>query len=312
MGERVLIALGGNAMTGPDGSAAPEDQRRAIEEAMRHVAELRAHGHQVILTHGNGPQVGNVLLKNQLSADVVPPVPLDWCVATTQATIGTLVLNALGGRTAVVVTRTLVDAADPAFADPVKPIGRYFTEEEAARFERFGETWRRFDKGWRRVVASPEPVEILDAEAAVALMESGFTVVAAGGGGVPVVREPDGTLRGVAAVIDKDLAAAVLARDVKASTLVIATNVPNAFVGYGTPQQRPIGRVTPEELRALQAEGHFARGSMGPKIEAAARFVENGGERAVITTLERIGEALDGEVGTVVRAAAGLGTGENG
>lgn len=299
-------------MTGPDGSAAPEDQRRAIEEAMRHVAELRAHGHQVILTHGNGPQVGNVLLKNQLSADVVPPVPLDWCVATTQATIGTLVLNALGGRTAVVVTRTLVDAADPAFADPVKPIGRYFTEEEAARFERFGETWRRFDKGWRRVVASPEPVEILDAEAAVALMESGFTVVAAGGGGVPVVREPDGTLRGVAAVIDKDLAAAVLARDVKASTLVIATNVPNAFVGYGTPQQRPIGRVTPEELRALQAEGHFARGSMGPKIEAAARFVENGGERAVITTLERIGEALDGEVGTVVRAAAGLGTGENG
>jgi carbamate kinase len=312
VGERVLIALGGNAMTGPDGSAAPEDQRRAIEEAMRHVAELRAHGHQVILTHGNGPQVGNVLLKNQLSADVVPPVPLDWCVATTQATIGTLVLNALGGRTAVVVTRTLVDAADPAFADPVKPIGRYFSEEEAARFERFGETWRRFDKGWRRVVASPEPVEILDAEAAVALMESGFTVVAAGGGGVPVVREPDGTLRGVAAVIDKDLAAAVLARDVKASTLVIATNVPNAFVGYGTPQQRPIGRVTPEELRALQAEGHFARGSMGPKIEAAARFVENGGERAVITTLERIGEALDGEVGTVVRAAAGLGTGENG
>lgn len=299
-------------MTGPDGSAAPEDQRRAIEEAMRHVAELRAHGHQVILTHGNGPQVGNVLLKNQLTADVVPPVPLDWCVATTQATIGTLVLNALGGRTAVVVTRTLVDAADPAFADPVKPIGRYFSEEEAARFERFGETWRRFDKGWRRVVASPEPVEILDAEAAVALMESGFTVVAAGGGGVPVVREPDGTLRGVAAVIDKDLAAAVLARDVKASTLVIATNVPNAFVGYGTPQQRPIGRVTPEELRALQAEGHFARGSMGPKIEAAARFVENGGERAVITTLERIGEALDGEVGTVVRAAAGLGTGENG
>ena len=299
-------------MTGPDGSAAPEDQRRAIEEAMRHVAELRARGHQVILTHGNGPQVGNVLLKNQLTADVVPPVPLDWCVATTQATIGTLVLNALGGRTAVVVTRTLVDAADPAFADPVKPIGRYFSEEEAARFERFGETWRRFDKGWRRVVASPEPVEILDAEAAVALMESGFTVVAAGGGGVPVVREPDGTLRGVAAVIDKDLAAAVLARDVKASTLVIATNVPNAFVGYGTPQQRPIGRVTPEELRALQAEGHFARGSMGPKIEAAARFVENGGERAVITTLERIGEALDGEVGTVVRAAAGLGTGENG
>lgn len=288
-------------MTGPDGGAAPDDQRRAVEEATRHIADLLARGHQVIITHGNGPQVGNVLLKNQLTADVVPPVPLDWCVATTQATIGNLILNALGGRTAVVVTRTLVDPADPAFADPVKPIGRYFTEAEAARFERFGETWRRFDRGWRRVVASPEPLEILDADAAAALMESGFTVVAAGGGGVPVVREPDGTLRGVAAVIDKDLAAALLARAVKATTLVIATNVDHAYAAYGTPEQRPIGRVTPEEMRALQAEGHFARGSMGPKIEAAVRFVEGGGERAVITSLERIGEALEGTIGTVVQ-----------
>ncbi|MEV5407709.1 carbamate kinase [Thermopolyspora sp. NPDC052614] len=301
MGERVLIALGGNAMTGPDGNAAPDEQRHAVEEATRHIAALLARGHQVIITHGNGPQVGNVLLKNQLTADVVPPVPLDWCVATTQATIGNLILNALGGRTAVVVTRTLVDPADPAFADPVKPIGRYFTEAEARRFERLGETWRRFDRGWRRVVASPEPLEILDADAAAALMEDGFTVVAAGGGGVPVVRDPDGTLRGVAAVIDKDLAAALLARAVKATTLVIATNVDHAYAGYGTPDQRPIGRVTPEQMRALQAEGHFARGSMGPKIEAAVRFVEDGGERAVITSLERIGEALDGRIGTVVQ-----------
>jgi carbamate kinase len=136
-------------------------------------------------------------------------------------------------------------------------------------------------------------------------MEAGYTVVAAGGGGVPVVREPDGSLRGVAAVIDKDLAAAVLARDVKATTLVIATNVPHAYVGYGTPRQRPIGRVTPGELRALQAEGHFARGSMGPKIEAALRFVEGGGDRAVITALENIGEALDGRTGTVVQGGPG-------
>ena len=172
----------------------------------------------------------------------------------------------------MVVTRTLVDAADPAFADPVKPIGRYFSEEEAARFERFGETWRRFDKGWRRVVASPEPLEILDAAGrGRAAWTSGFTVVAAGGGGVPVVREPDGTLRGVEAVIDKDLAAAVLARDVEATTLVIATNVPHAFVGYGTPRQRPdragdarrsCGRCRPR--------GTSPRGSMGPKVEAAA------------------------------------------
>lgn len=142
-------------MTGPDGGASPDAQRRAVEQAMRHVAALIADGHQVTLTHGNGPQVGNLILKNQLAAHVVPPVPLDWCGAQTQATIGTLVLNALDGRAAVVVTRTLVDPADPAFQDPVKPIGRYFSEAEARRFEELGQTWRRFDRGWRRVVASP-------------------------------------------------------------------------------------------------------------------------------------------------------------
>jgi carbamate kinase len=300
VGERVLIALGGNAMTTPDGSAAPGDQRQAIERAMRHVAELLDGGRQVILTHGNGPQVGNIMVKNQLATGVVPPVPLDWCVAQTQATIGTLVLNALARPAAVLVTRTLVDPADPAFANPVKPIGRYFSEEEARRFERRGETWRRFERGWRRVVASPEPLEILDADAAVALMTAGYTVVAAGGGGVPVARGADGTLRGVEAVIDKDLAAAVLARAVQASALVIATDVPCVVASYGTPDARPIGRTTLGELRELRAAGHFPAGSMGPKVDAALRFVAGGGGRAVITALEHIGDALDGEAGTVV------------
>ncbi|GAT65973.1 carbamate kinase [Planomonospora sphaerica] len=301
MGERVLIALGGNAMTASDGSASPGDQRRAVEGAMGHVAALLAAGHQVVLTHGNGPQVGNLVLKNQLAADVVPPVPLDWCGAQTQATIGTLVLNALEGRAAVVVTRTLVDPADPAFADPVKPIGRYFTEDEARRFEVLGQTWRRFERGWRRVVASPEPLQILDAPAVAALMAAGFVVVAAGGGGVPVVRTPSGRLAGVEAVVDKDLAAALLARTVRAATLVIATDVPCAWTGFGTPTARPIGAVTAAGLRELQAAGHFAGGSMGPKVEAALRFVEHGGDRAVITSLEGIGAAVAGETGTVVR-----------
>jgi carbamate kinase len=287
-------------MTGPDGNAAPGDQQHAIEQAMTHVVALLDRGHQVILTHGNGPQVGNIMLKNQLAAGIVPPVPLDWCVAQTQATIGTLVLNAMGRRAAVLVTRTLVDAADPAFADPVKPIGRYFTQEEARRFEKLGESWRRFDRGWRRVVASPEPLEILEADAATALMNAGYTVVAAGGGGVPVVREADGSFRGVEAVIDKDLAAAVLARAVQAATLVIATDVPHAIVGFGTADARPITRTTLQEMRVLQAAGHFARGSMGPKVDAAVRFVADGGDRAVITSLEHIGEALDGKTGTVV------------
>lgn len=268
---------------------------------MRHVTMLIAAGHQVTLTHGNGPQVGNLVLKNQISADVVPPVPLDWCGAQTQATIGTLILNALDGRAVVVVTRTLVDPGDPAFQDPVKPIGRYFTEAEARRFEKLGETWRRFDRGWRRVVASPEPLEILDAPAVAALVAAGFTVVAAGGGGVPVARDGGGRLRGVEAVIDKDLAAAVLAHAVQATTMVIATDVPQAVVGFGTADARPIGHITAAELRVLHAAGYFAGGSMGPKVEAALRFVEQGGERSVITSLEAIGAAVAGEAGTVVR-----------
>ncbi|MFI6595449.1 carbamate kinase [Nonomuraea sp. NPDC050536] len=300
MAERVLIALGGNAMTAPDGSAAPDDQRAAVEEAMRHVRALLGRGHRVILTHGNGPQVGNLLLKNQLAAAVVPPVPLDWCGAQTQATIGTLIMNALGPGVATVVTRTLVDPADPGFTDPTKPIGRYFSEAEARRFEALGQSWRRFERGWRRVVASPHPLEILDADAVRVLMDAGYTVVAAGGGGVPVVRQADGTVAGVEAVIDKDLAAALLARSVGATVLLIATDVPNAVIGYGGPDPRPIGRISAGELRVLHAAGYFAGGSMGPKVEAALRFVDEGGSRAVITSLAGIERAMSLETGTQV------------
>ncbi|WP_245657504.1 carbamate kinase [Herbidospora mongoliensis] len=300
-GERVLIALGGNAMTAPDGSAAPADQKRAIERAMIHVAQLINTGHRVAITHGNGPQVGNILLKNQLTAHVVPPVPLDWCGAQTQGTLGALIMNALDPiPCATVVTRTLVDPDDPAFHDPVKPIGQYFSVVEARRFEALGQSWREFERGWRRVVASPRPVEILDAAPAVTLMEAGYTVIAAGGGGVPVIRDAEGKLHGVEAVIDKDHAACTLAQAVRADTLVIATDVPNAIAGYGTPDARPIGQVTLAEMRVLQAEGHFASGSMGPKVEAALRFVEEGGARAVITSLDNIAAAISGNIGTTV------------
>jgi carbamate kinase len=306
---RVLLALGGNAMTGPDGGARPEQQIAAAKVAMASVAELVASDIDVVVTHGNGPQVGNLLVKNEIAASVVPPVPLDWCGAQTQATLGFVLMNALDDAlrergvqraSATVVTRALVDAHDPGFSRPSKPIGRYLPADEAAVLVEHGETWEdRGEKGWRRVVASPEPREILDAAAVHALVEAGFVVVANGGGGIPVVRDAAG-LRGVEAVIDKDLGAALLARTVRADVLVVATDVPHAVLRFGTPQAEDIGRVDVRRMRALAADGHFASGSMGPKVEAACRFVEQGGTRAVITDLANILDAVAGETGTVI------------
>jgi carbamate kinase len=310
---RVLVALGGNAMTGPDGSATPQAQREAIAAAMEHVAELVAAGHEVVITHGNGPQVGNLLVKNELAAHVVPPVPLDWCGAQTQGTIGFTVLDTLEAALAdrrisracaALVSRTLVDADDPAFQNPTKPIGRYLSREQAQTLIDHGERWEdRGDKGWRRVVASPEPLEVLEVPALLTLLAGGWVVVAAGGGGIPVVRDADGRLRGVEAVIDKDLTAALLARAIGADALVIATDVEHVIVGWGEPDARPLGRVGVAELEAYAADGAFASGSMGPKVEAALRFVRAGGRRSVITSLACIGEAVDSGVGTVIEKA---------
>ena len=307
---RVLLALGGNAMTNADGRARPEDQIAAAGVAMAAVAGLLEHDHEVVITHGNGPQVGNLLVKNELAAGVVPPVPLDWCGAQTQATLGFVLTNALDAalakrdidrRTAALVTRTQVAADDAGFARPTKPVGRYLSREDAEVLIGHGEIWEdRGEKGWRRVVASPEPREILDAAAVQALVEAGFVVVANGGGGIPVVRAADGTLHGVEAVIDKDLGAALLARTVEVDVLVVATDVPQAVLRFGAPDAEPIGRVTVKELRDLAAEGHFASGSMGPKVDAVCRFVEQGGQRAVITNLENIVEGVAGNAGTVV------------
>jgi carbamate kinase len=307
---RVLIALGGNAMTGPDGSATPKAQRHAIALAMQRVADVVAAGHEVVITHGNGPQVGNLLVKNELAAQVVPPVPLDWCGAQTQATIGFTILDtlepALRARglsrpVAALVTRTLVAAADPGFRRPTKPIGRFLPYDKAAVLIEHGETWEdRGEKGWRRVVASPEPLEVLETHTLLTLLSAGYVVVAAGGGGIPVVRTPTGGVHGVEAVIDKDLTASVLARAIAADVLVIATDVEKASVGFGTGSERPLGRVTLQELEEYAGHGEFASGSMGPKVEAAMRFVRSGGRRSVITALDRIADAVDGSVGTVV------------
>jgi carbamate kinase len=307
---RIVIALGGNAMTSPDGSARPEDQQAAVTEAAGPIADLVVEGHDVLLTHGNGPQVGNLLLKNELAASVVPPVPLDWCGAQTQATIGDLLLNALDAafeqrgsdrRTAVLVSRSLVDAEDPAFAHPTKPIGRYLPEDEAKLMMEHGQQYVEVPgRGWRRVVASPEPIAVLDGPAADALLGQGFVVVCSGGGGIPTVRKGDGTLEGVEAVIDKDLTAALVAREISADLLVIATDVDSAVTDWGTPHARPIGEVTTSEMRAIAKDQGFAAGSMGPKIEAVTRFAERTGGTGIITSLARISHAIEGRLGTRV------------
>ncbi len=310
---RVLLALGGNAMTGPDGSATPAAQIAAVEVAMTAAARLVAAGHELVITHGNGPQVGNILVKNELAAHVVPPVPLDWCGAQTQGTLGFTILDALDGAlaatatsrpVAALVTRTLVGRVDVGFTHPTKPIGGYLPREQAQQMIEHGQVWEdRGEKGWRRVVASPEPLEVIDVAAVRALLAAGHVVVAAGGGGIPVVRDADGRLRGVEAVIDKDLTAALLARTLDADVLVIATDVDHAAVDWGTPRQRDLGSVTPAQMRAHAADDQFASGSMGPKVEAATRFVEGGGPRSVITSLDHITDAVEGGFGTVIEPA---------
>jgi carbamate kinase len=303
-GERLVVALGGNAIAGERG-ADPVSQQQAVEGACAQIAELVDDGHEVVITHGNGPQVGNLLLKNDLARNVVPPVPLDWCVAQTQATLGFLIVTALEAALATkrvvstVVTRVLVAADDPAWQRPTKPIGRYVSEAEAAERIASGEAWEaRGDKGWRRMVPSPQPLEILDRATIEALMAEGAIVVAAGGGGIPMVRE-NGVLRGVEAVLDKDLTAALLARTVNADVLLIATDVEAAAIGFGTDRQEWLGAVEPERLRALLDAGEFGGGSMGPKVQAALSFADSGG-RAVITSLERLREGVEGSVGTRV------------
>jgi carbamate kinase len=258
--------------------------------------------------------VGNLLVKNELAAPVVPPVPLDWCGAQTQATVGLLILNALDRalaarnspvRTAVVVSRTEVAADDPAFSEPSKPIGRYLSQAEAAVMIGHGQHWQdRGERGWRRVVASPEPLRCLDAPAVLALLAAGFTVVCSGGGGIPVVADSgSGGHRGVEAVIDKDLTAALLAQTLAADRLVIATDVEHVVLGWGTDSARPLAGVDVGDLEALVAEGAFASGSMQPKVSAACRFTRHSGNPAAITSLGAIAGALAGTAGTVVRPA---------
>lgn len=309
---RVLVALGGNAILqrGQKGTAA--EQRDNVQKTVDQIVKMIRAGHEVVVTHGNGPQVGAILIQNELGSASVPAMPMDVCGAESQGLIGymfcqsfhnTLAVEGLSGHEpACVVTQVEVDPADPAFTHPTKPVGPFYTEEAAKkRMAETGEFWiDDAGRGWRRVVASPDPKSIVEKDVINSLLEKGFTVIASGGGGIPVIRQADGTYRGVEAVIDKDLAGERLAAAVKADLLMILTDVPRVAINYNTPNQKWLENLTVTEMEALEKDGHFKAGSMGPKVKAALRFVRNGGSRAVIASLEQALEALEGSAGTQI------------
>lgn len=301
--DPVVIALGGNTLLGEYGPWTFEEQLKIVRQTARQIASVVEAGHDVVLTHGNGPQVGNLLLQQERAAET-PQLPLDVLVAETQAQIGYLLQQALDNELAdeadfvTIVTQVVVDGDTPAFETPTKPVGPFYTGAEAERKPFETRKVSSGDRPYRRVVPSPDPVEIVEAEEIGRLVSRGDLVICAGGGGVPVVR--DGDLRGVEAVVDKDRTSALLASELGSDTLVVLTDVEYAYVNYDAPDQRPLRRVTVDELREYLEAGEFGEGSMQPKVEACLRFIGRGGERAVITSPGRVEEALSGEAGTQI------------
>lgn len=308
--DSLLVAIGGNA-THPDNiRGTVEEQESVASRAARSLMPLIRQNNRLLVTHGNGPVVGKILLRMMLTRHALPPMRLDVCVAHSEGGIGYLLIQALENemrragierQAACVLTQVEVAEDDPAFEAPSKPIGPFFSAEEAAELERTG--WRMMEdagRGWRHCVASPEPRAVLNLPIIEALLATGALVIAGGGGGIPVVRDAGGDWQGVQAVIDKDLTSALLARSLAIPHLLILTAVERVAVNYGTPRERPLEQVSVSALKAYQREGQFGRGSMAPKVEAAIRHIEAGGERAIIAHLEQAIPALAGETGTHV------------
>ena len=311
MKELIVVAIGGNSIIKDNASQSIEHQAEAVKAVASTVLEMLASDYNVVLTHGNGPQVGLDLRRSEIAheREGLPLTPLANCVADTQGGIGYLIQQALNNRLAqrgeqkavTVVTQVEVDKNDPGFAHPTKPIGAFFSESQRNELQQAHPEWRFVEdsgRGYRRVVASPEPKRIVEAEAIKALTRQGFVVIGAGGGGIPVVRSPQGDYQSVDAVIDKDLSTALLAREIDADILVITTGVEKVCVNFGKPNQQALGRVVIDEMSRYMQEGHFPAGSMLPKIVASLAFLQHGGKRVIITTPECLPAALRGETGT--------------
>ncbi len=309
-----VIAIGGNSLIKDSKHQSVEDQYDAAKETCKHIADMIEAGYEVVIGHGNGPQVGFILRRSEIAAKAegMHEIPLDVCGADSQGAIGyalqqnlqnELCRRGINKPVATVVTQVLVDRNDPAFKNPTKPIGGFMQEPEAKRRQaEMG--WTVVEdagRGWRRVVASPLPKEIVEIEAIKALIAAGVIVISTGGGGIPVIRNERGDLEGVAAVIDKDFGSSLLANNVGAELFVISTAVEKAALNFGKPDQKWLDKMTEDEAKKYLAEGtHFAKGSMAPKVQAIIRFLDGGGQQALITNPENIGRALKGETGTWV------------
>lgn len=314
--EEVLVALGGNAILRHREKGTADEQFGHVRETCTHLVEIMSEGHTIAITHGNGPQVGDILLSGDIAKDTLPPMPLDVAGAESQGMIGYMFQRGLYAAmraaapahnlvrpVATIVSQVLVDANDPAFGNPTKFIGPYYTAMQAAQL-RDEKGWvivADSHKGYRRVVPSPEPIDIIERDAITALFSDGVIVIACGGGGVPVVADQDGGIVGVEAVIDKDHTAALLAKVLEADVLLILTDVERVSIDYGKPRERALDDLTVGDAETLLDQGQFPAGSMGPKVESAVRFIRAGGKRAIITSLEKATMAIDGGAGTTIR-----------
>ncbi len=311
MSQKIVIALGGNALQSGKGPATAEAQLEVVKKTCEHIAEVAVRGYEIGLVHGNGPQVGRILLASETAKDVTPAMPFDVCGAMSQGYIGYHLQQCLKfalrkrGKdipVATIATQLVVDADDPGFKNPTKPIGPFYSEEEAKKLvdEKGYAVKEDAGRGWRRVVASPIPKRVVEIDAVKTLWPTTITV-SCGGGGIPVIEKADGSLEGVAAVIDKDFAAELLAEQVEADVLMILTEVEQVAINFNKPDQKNLASMTYEEAEKYSAEGQFAPGSMLPKVQAAMKFAKaNPGKKAIITSLDRAIDALDGKTGTVI------------
>ncbi len=306
-----VLAIGGNSLIKDKNHIALAWQYEAVQETSKYIADLIGEGLSVVITHGNGPQVGFIYRRGELARHELPLIPLDICGADTQGAIGYMIQKALlnefrkrgiAKKVTTVVTQTIVERNDPSFEHPSKPIGSFMSEKEAlTNREEFG--WVVVEdagRGFRRVVPSPIPREIVELDAIRLLVESGYVLVSTGGGGIPVILNDQGDLEGVEAVIDKDLGSSLLARSLGADTFIISTAIDAVYLNFGTEKEKPISHATVSEIKQYLAEGHFKPGSMKPKIEAIIQFLEGGGKKAVITSPENLLKSVRGECGTTI------------